>query len=198
MKPGHTSGASHWLRSSDSNGPVECMLIRMGVYGKVDETGTITEELRDENDWWRCIDTTKESRHVCALRNLPPGFIETLRPSDSASAYLKISSARVEKGERSDSQSAIHVNPGATVTVDRETRRNLYTQERRLNGVAPTQTTGIHTLLIVRVTGTGPNDVQFKSALQMSQDFFGPKSADEHNLVSGLILIRGVLRSCFC
>lgn len=139
----------------------------------------------DEYGGWRCVDRAG-TQDVFHFQNLPADFIKKNKvdASDSANAYLSISSATKRKGRRrkengDDDENTIKIHEEAKVTIKRgvqESGRHLEEGGRRL--VQAGDPTGARTLLVVRVTDKN-RDSPSQSASQIASDIF----SDGNNLV---------------
>jgi len=191
------------LRAKLKGQPYDCLLVQVDAFFP-DGHPIGGNSPFEENDGWRCIDTTG-APNVYSLEDLPAGFIEKLRDDDSGNAHLSISSATKINGNgqsngltdasstSNNGKSTIKVNPGATVKISRGNKnKNRDLQERRkLAQAHPGNPEGDHTLLAVRVI-----DIDFKAptqtATQLSDDIFGrdgDPNGDPHNLVSKSCLL---------
>lgn len=155
----------------------------------------------EDNNGWRCKDMTGSRGHF-SLRNLPEGLIDSLGASDSATSYLRISSATLFKDQgsphhfgndidvataddgassRSSNQeytgpSKVVVESDAVVSLVRGGEAQDRIAEHNRRRLADKE--GTNEVLVVRVSA--PDDVPSKTAAQLSSDVF----SDSANLVS--------------
>lgn len=152
---------------------------------------------QDINQGWQCVmvDASTNATIAYNLHGLQTDFIDTnLHTSDSARAYLSISSADIvidddsttggTKEEKelfgksiipTDGEAKIKISPNATLTITRSTARRALQQERGLQGIAaPDDPMGKHVMLVVRVsdaTGLAPS----RTATQLAEGVFSDK-----------------------